>query len=292
MYGTYYKRNKKTRQKLFSSFIPILFLLIVGGIVGGTLIKSSDKKENDNIVNQNSIQNNQINTENQNLIQNNNEENKSDENSQNIDNEPKNEQRNETNSNSTVSQVVFDDTVAFIGDSRTQGLILYNGLKKVQDYSYIGLAVDTAVTKKFIKNSNGEEITLLEDMKSKNIKSVYIMLGVNELGWSYPQVFKVKYKELIEEIKKVKPDCKIYIQSIIPMTKSKSDSDKIFNNKNVAEFNKLIQEVAKEENVTYLDVQSALVDNQGYLPEDASTDGIHLDVEYCEKWLDYLKNNS
>ena len=50
--------------------------------------------------------------------------------------------------------------------------------------------------------------------------------------------------------------------------------------------------MAKEENVTYLDVQSALVDNQGHLPEDASTDGIHLDVEYCEKWLDYLKNNS
>ena len=116
--------------------------------------------------------------------------------------------------------------------------------------------------------------------------------GVNEVNELKKECWINLTNPTIEEIKKVKPDCKIYIQSIIPMTKSKSDSDKIFNNKNVTEFNKLIQEVAKEENVTYLDVQSALVDNQGELPEDASTDGIHLDVEYCEKWLDYLKNNS
>lgn len=169
---------------------------------------------------------------------------------------------------------------------------MYNGLKEVQDYSYIGLMVDTAITKKFVQTNNGEKITLLEDMKDKNVKSVYIMLGVNELGWSYPEVFKAKYKELINKIRKIKPDCKIYVQSIIPMTKSKSTSDNIFNNENVEKFNKLIQEVAKEEKVIYLDVKSALIDSEGYLPEEASTDGIHLDIDYCEKWLNYLKNNS
>lgn len=169
---------------------------------------------------------------------------------------------------------------------------MYNGLKNVQDYSYIGLMVDTAITKQFVKTSNGNKITLLQDMANKNIKKVYIMLGVNELGWSYPQVFKAKYKELISEINKVKPNCKIYLQSIIPMTKSKSDSDKIYNNKNVAKFNQLIKEVAEEENVTYLDVKSVLVNKDGYLPEEASTDGVHIDKKYCKKWLDYLKNNS
>ena len=76
------------------------------------------------------------------------------------------------------------------------------------------------------------------------------------------------------------------------MTKSKSDSDKIYNNKNVAKFNQLIQEVAEEEDVTYLDVKSVLVNKDGYLPEEASTDGVHVDKEYCQKWLEYLKNNS
>ena len=202
--------------------------------------------------------------------------------------------QDEENSDDKIqnSNVKLDSSVAFIGDSRTQGFIMYNGLKNVQDYSYIGLMVDTAVTKKFVKTSNGEKITLLEDMKNKDIKSVYIMLGVNELGWSYPQVFKLKYEELIDEIRKVKPNCKIYVQSIIPVTKSKDQTDKIFNNKNVIKFNKLIQEVASEKDVKYLDVASALVNSEGYLPEEASTDGIHVDKKYCEKWLEYLKNNS
>ena len=189
------------------------------------------------------------------------------------------------------NKVKFDSSVAFIGDSRTQGFIMYNGLKEVEDYSYIGLMVDTAITKEFIKTNDGNKITLLQDMKNKKIDRVYIMLGVNELGWSYPQVFKAKYEELIDEIRKVKPECNIYVQSIIPMTKSKSDSDKIYNNKNVAKFNKLVEEVAEEKNVTYLDVKSVLVNKDGCLPEEASPDGVHIDKSYCEKWLDYLKNN-
>lgn len=299
MYGTYYKRNKKTKSKLFSSFVPIVFLLIIGGFVGGTLIKNSTSKTPENILNQNTTQNilaNEV-SQGENKEENANNEttdgtNQNNEGNTNSNEQSSSNQDNVTNNDPSDEPVTFDSSVAFIGDSRTQGLIMYNGLKNVQDYSYIGLMVDTAITKKFVQTSNGEKITLLQDMKNKDVKTVYIMLGVNELGWSYPEVFKVKYKELIEEIRKVKPNCKIYIQSIIPMTKSKSDSDKIFNNENVAKFNKLIQEVANEENVTYLDVKSALINSQGYLPEDASTDGIHLDPNYCKKWLNYLKNNS
>ena len=287
MYGTYYKKqNKKSKSRgqLFSSIIPLILILVIGSAIGSIVINNFNKediKDNENINNkvegiyQNDTTNNITNNENTNVI-----------------NEESNSEDEKNSNESNNKQVKFDSSVAFIGDSRTQGLIMYNGLKEVQDYSYIGLMVDTAITKKFVQTNNGEKITLLEDMKDKNIKSVYIMLGVNELGWSYPGVFKAKYKELINKIRKIKPDCKIYIQSIIPMTKSKSTSDNIFNNENVEKFNKLIQEVAKEEKVIYLDVKSALIDSEGYLPEEASTDGIHLDIDYCEKWLNYLKNNS
>lgn len=287
MYGTYYKKqNKKSKSRgqLFSSIIPLILILVIGSAIGSIVINNFNKediKDNENINNkvegiyQNDTTNNITNNENTNVI-----------------NEESNSEEEKNSNESNNKQVKFDSSVAFIGDSRTQGLIMYNGLKEVQDYSYIGLMVDTAITKKFVQTNNGEKITLLEDMKDKNIKSVYIMLGVNELGWSYPEVFKAKYKELINKIRKIKPDCKIYIQSIIPMTKSKSTSDNIFNNENVEKFNKLIQEVAKEEKVIYLDVKSALIDSEGYLPEEASTDGIHLDIDYCEKWLNYLKNNS
>ena len=283
----------RKKKKIFSSFVPLILIILIGGVIGNKILQE-DNTEGNNIIN------NIENSESSNII-----ENKVTENIVNqIETDNSNDNQNTTitetneikdessNNSSNNSEVKFDSTVAFIGDSRTQGFIMYNGLKNVQDYSYIGLMVDTVMTKEFVKTSNGNKTTLLQDMANKNIKKVYIMLGVNELGWSYPQVFKAKYKELISEIRKVKPNCQIYVQSIIPMTKSKSDSDKIYNNKNVAKFNQLIQEVAEEEDVTYLDVKSVLVNKDGYLPEEASTDGVHVDKEYCQKWLKYLKNNS
>ena len=282
MNGNYYRKNSnkitKSRARLLSSFTPLILILIIGSIAGTFVIKNVNKESTDD--NKYSKINQIIDSSQNNTVKN--EE----------GNKESGDLKEENKDTSKNKPVEFDSTVAFIGDSRTQGLIMYNGLKEVQDYSYIGLMVDMAITKEFVQTQDGKKITLLQDMKNKNIKSVYIMLGLNEIGWSYPQVFKIKYKELINEIKKIQPNCKIYIQSIIPMTKSKSDNDEIFNNKNVEKFNKLVKEVAKEENVTYLDVKSTLVDSQGYLPEEASMDGVHLDIDYCEKWLNYLKNNS
>lgn len=272
---------------IYSSLMPLIILITIGCFIGNNILEKNNTQENNNGQDSSAIVSDEPQDEPQNEPQNNpNDESQQDEPKQ---EEPQNEIPNNSPNNSNTQ---FNSSVAFIGDSRTQGFIMYNGLKDVQDYSYIGLMVDTAVTKKFVKTSNGEKITLLQDMANKNIETVYIMFGVNELGWSYPQVFKTKYGELIDEIRKIKPNCKIYVQSIIPMTKSKSESDKIFNNKNVNTFNNLIQELAKEKNVTYLDVKSALVDANGYLPEEASSDGVHVDKEYCKKWFEYLKNNS
>ena len=272
---------------IYSSLMPLIILITIGCFIGNNILEKNNTQENNNGQDSSAIVSDEPQDEPQNEPQNNpNDESQQDEPKQ---EEPQNEIPNNSPNNSNTQ---FNSSVAFIGDSRTQGFIMYNGLKDVQDYSCIGLMVDTAVTKKFVKTGNGEKITLLQDMANKNIEIVYIMLGVNELGWSYPQVFKTKYGELIDEIRKIKPNCKIYVQSIIPMTKSKSETDRIFNNKNVNTFNNLIQELAKEKNVTYLDVKSALVDANGYLPEEASSDGVHVDKEYCKKWFEYLKNNS
>ena len=290
------QKRKLRKDRVISTVIPLVIIIILGGIIGNKMTYKEDKKENvtnniAQVTNQeqsNSVNDlNQINSKNETIEENNDIHEEKKEENNDIE-----EGKSEETTHNKGTNVKFDETVAFIGDSRTQGFIMYNGLKDVQDYSYVGLMVDTAVSKKFAKTSNGEKITLLEDMKGKNIKRVYIMLGVNELGWSYPQVFKSKYKELIKEIKKIKPNAQIYVQSIIPVTKSRDKSDKYFNNTRIEQYNKLVKEVASEENVEYLNVQSALVNSEGYLPEETSPDGIHIGKSYCEKWLEYLKNNS
>lgn len=193
--------------------------------------------------------------------------------------------------NTSNNERTFGNNVAFIGDSRTQAFLMYAGVNEAIDYTNVGLMVDTAVTKKFVKADKGEKVTILEDMAKRNIDTVYIMLGVNELGWRYSNIFIDKYGKLIDLIRQINPNCEILVQSIIPLTKTKSDNDDIYKNEKVKEYNDLLKEMSKEKNVKYIDVASVLSNNNGDLPEEASSDGVHLNKEYCLKWLDYLKKN-
>ena len=186
-----------------------------------------------------------------------------------------------------VADSYFDDA-AFIGDSRTQGLQLYTGLPNATFYATQGLMVDTFFSKKFVK-AGGGKITIPDAMKNQTFKKVYIMLGVNELGWAYEKVFIQKYGEVVDKVKELQPDAKIYVQSILPVTKAKSDGDAIYNNTKISRYNELIEQMCREKGVTYLHVADAVGLDNGALPAGSATDGVHLNREYCYKWLDYLK---
>ena len=189
-----------------------------------------------------------------------------------------------------VADSYFDDA-AFIGDSRTQGLQLYTGLPNATFYATQGLMVDTFFSKKFVK-AGGGKITIPDAMKNQTFKKVYIMLGVNELGWAYEKVFIQKYGEVVDKVKELQPDAKIYVQSILPVTKAKRDGDAIYNNTKISRYNELIEQMCREKGVTYLHVADAVGLDNGALPAGSATDGVHLNREYCYKWLDYLKTHT
>ena len=211
----------------------------------------------------------------------------------NVTAKPKPSKKPSPTSNDTLGDTtkkLFADSV-FLGDSRTEGLQLKTGLSSAKFITHRGLTVATAMTEKVIKLKNKEKGTVLDALKEGHYKKVYVMFGVNELGWPYTSTFKAKYTELIQEIQKIQPDAEIYVQSIIPVTKTKSDSSKIYNLKHVNKFNKTIKAMAKDTGVQYLNVQDAVTKTGDYLPEDLSTDGVHLNKEACFKWLYYLKDN-
>ena len=297
-YNKYNNRNKNSLKIFFFIIILIiLMLLIILITLTKDFILNLNKKETSDT---NTMENSSI-AKNFNEIENvieendiieivldNKTQNNVTDNEINIKNEIIEEPNSKSNNNTNRE---FGNNVAFIGDSRTQAFLMYAGLKDVTDYTSIGLMVDTAITKKFITNSMGEKITILEDLKNKDIDTIYIMLGINELGWVYSSMFIKEYEKLIDAIQQVKNNSEIIVQSIIPVTKTKSDNDNIYNNKKIAEYNTLIKEMADRKKIKFIDLGPFLTDENGNLPEDASTDGIHLNKEYCLKWLECLKNN-
>ena len=193
----------------------------------------------------------------------------------------------ETESKANTPAGYFQDAV-LIGDSRTEGLRNYDGLDGATYYAAKGLMVNTAFTKPVIE-VGGRRLTVVQALQKRKFGKVYIMFGVNELGWSSSETFIRAYAKLIDAVKKAQPKAEIFVQSIFPVSEKKSSSDKVYNNRNIASYNKQIQEMAKKKGVKYLAVNTAVSDSAGNLPADASVDGVHLNREYCEKWCGFLK---
>ena len=189
-----------------------------------------------------------------------------------------------------VDAAYFDDAV-FIGDSRTEGLFLNTGLSNATPLAHMGLMVDTVFTKPLF-NVDGEKVSVIDALKVADFSKVYIMLGINETGWAYSSVFVQKYGELIDAIREINPEAILYIQAIMPVSQTVSDSHSYIKNAKISTYNQLLQGLAEEKRVYYLDTAGAVAGEDGALPEDAAPDGIHLVRSYCEKWLDYLMGHT
>lgn len=183
----------------------------------------------------------------------------------------------------------YKDAV-FIGDSRTQGLQINAGLTSPDFFAGRGLNVKNARTEKVVKNAAGKAVTVVDALKDKQYKKVYICFGINELGWPYTNIFADEYQKTIDAIKKIQPNAEVVVQGILPVTEKKSKSDKIFNMKNVKKFNKVIKKMAEDNGETYVDNSPAVANDKGYLPSDVTPDGIHMNREYCKRILAYIVN--
>jgi hypothetical protein len=117
---------------------------------------------------------------------------------------------------------------------------------------------------------------------------VYIGFGTNEMGWPYYDSFIQLYGRLVDTIRQYSPNAKIYCESILPVTASRELQGDAINNTNVKALNELIQKFAAEKGCEYLTCDKAVMGDDGKLPEEASTDGIHLSIEYCKYWLNYI----
>lgn len=185
-----------------------------------------------------------------------------------------------------ADETYFKDAV-FIGDSRTEGFGIQSGIKGINCYAKKGLAVNTFFQWKVVKE-NGEEKTIIQALRQKKFKKIYIMLGYNELGWPTEEGFIKQYKKVIKTIKNLQKEAIVYVQSIIYVSTERSETEKYENNKNIVERNRAIKKMAEELGCHYLELNEIFSDKEGNLIEEASVDGVHLKKKYSLLWKKYL----
>jgi hypothetical protein len=195
---------------------------------------------------------------------------------------------------SPVEDGWFSDAV-FIGDSRTDGLRLYSGIRDVDFLCYKGLTVFELMDDKAVIDGDGGKLSVFQALERKQYAKVYLMLGVNELGYNNDQGFADAYGAAVDRVRQLQPDAQIYLQSIVPVnqeTCQATGQPSYITNEQIAVYNQMIETVAQERQVYYVNVSEALVDESGTLPADASADGIHFHREGYQSWYAYLKTHT
>lgn len=196
---------------------------------------------------------------------------------------------------STPVEDSWFETAAFLGDSRTEGLWSFSGLKYGDFFFSRGMNVFRVDDEKHkVVSIDGTDYTILEALALKKYQSVYIMMGINELG--YPlESYRSGLSKLLERVLEIQPNAVIYLQTLPPVNEEKARANQLIdsiNNTNVAAFNQVIVELATQYKVALVDTAAAYRDENGSLPLDLTSDGVHFTPGAYRRWVDYMASHT
>ncbi len=193
-----------------------------------------------------------------------------------------------------VADEWFDGAV-FLGDSRTEGLQLFGGLAYGDFYWHRGMNVFRADDSKYAYfDIGGEKTTLLGTLRVKKYKAVYLMLGINELGYQ-EEAYSAALSELVDGMIEAQPEAVIYLQTMPPVNDQKArdfDISPYISTKNVNKFNEAIARIAEEKRVVLLDTASIYRGPDGQLPSELTGDGVHFTSSGYKRWADFLRTHT
>ena len=195
--------------------------------------------------------------------------------------------------NEPVEDGRFDDAV-FLGDSRTEGLQLFSGLKHGSFLWVRDAVLYRGELPKYALFGEGEEkVTMLQALEQKEYGAVYIFTGLNELERS-PEYFREKLTAFVDRVLELQPRAVVYLQTVLPVNEEAvrgSGLSACFTNEGVDAFNEVIREVAAEKQVLLLDTAEIYRDEDGQLPGKMTSDGCHFKAKYYKLWAEYLRTH-
>lgn len=128
--------------------------------------------------------------------------------------------------------------------------------------------------------------TMLERLEDNVVsiqpRNLVMLMGINDLPENISlEKIVSNIQQMIQITKSKSPSTHIVLQAVYPINKSNRNSyyEKVQignrDNHTIKELNQLLNQLAEDENITFLDVTQYLVDNQGELKKDYTYDGLH-----------------
>lgn len=173
---------------------------------------------------------------------------------------------------------IFEDAI-FMGDSITEGLYYM----EVIDSSKVIASMGASILK--AKEELPKVVSLVP-------AKVVLLYGMNDVilfdesnQWTTIDSFKANYKELLQTIKNQLPNAEIYVQSPLSVADGNLNASPRLTNENIDKLRVAVEEVCKEVEVHYLDINSIVEKNETL----RAGDGIHFNYDFYIQWMSLLE---
>lgn len=196
-----------------------------------------------------------------------------------------------------AESLTFEGTV-FVGDSIMQQIGRYRleqtqrgnpmleGARFLAISSY-SLSQGSRVTPDESKPAlmlRGSRVSLPEGLRILEAKRAFVMLGMNDEAGARLNPQLNQYRRLIERVLNRNPGLELVALSVTPI--AKRAQTKNLNQANFNAFNTALEALCQELGVIYLDVATPLMDEEGFLrPEFSSDNRVHLSKEGMEVFV-------
>ena len=192
--------------------------------------------------------------------------------------------------NGRVDMAYFDDAL-FIGDSLTQGILTYQAatFENASYAAYIGVGPKELISGT-VTNIKGETVTAMDEIRAANASKVYVLLGTNSLTSYDDESLLHYYEEFMTLLETELPaGTTFYLQAIPPLSADKAATEESYSKTRIQALNEQLAQLAYAHDWHYLDLYSALADENGDLRADYNAgDGIHLNETGYTAWREFL----
>lgn len=183
---------------------------------------------------------------------------------------------NNSSNNITIKRDIVNPNYIFLGDS----IFDFYDLKKY----FPNLPV--------VNSGIAGNITddILNDLEKRvyvyNPSKVILLIGINDLLYEdHDDVIVDNIEKIVSEIKSKFPHCEIYIQSIYPMNE---DWRVYVPSEEIIDINTQLEKYCSDNNFSYLDFYSLLIDEDSKFDRRYTNDGLHPNEEGYRVITDYL----
>ena len=162
--------------------------------------------------------------------------------------------------------------VVFLGDSITAR---FEWQEYFSDLTVANRGIDSDVTEGVLNR--------LDTVENQHPKKIFLMIGINDIMHKLPLDTSMQnYKKILTQLSETLPDCRIYVQSVLPVNTSTG-----IDNSDVSAFNTELRQLCSDLALSYIDLYSLVVTEDNNFTY--TVDGVHPTGEGYAIWMDGIR---